>query len=78
MDAVAARFITSRGYDSAAIRLSAHDDGFSAQLGTIEQLYGNKERIHIHVQNRRGFQLERRDVALGTEMGEPGHRRCAG
>ena len=73
MDAVAARFITRRRYDSTAIRLSAHNDGFSAQLGTIEQLYGNKERIHIHMQNRGCVKPEWRGFALGTEVSEPGH-----
>src|SRR5580700_1703302 len=73
MDAVAARFITRSRYDSATIRLSAYDDRFSAQLRTIEQLYGNKERVHIHMQNRSSVQPQWRGLALGAEVCEPGH-----
>ena len=73
MNAVAARFITRRRYDSTAIRLSADNDGLSAQLRPIEQLYRNKERVHIHVQNRGCVQPEWRGFALGTEVSEPGH-----
>ena len=60
MNAKAAGLITGRRDDAAGIGGAADDDRLAAKFGPLQQLDGDEERIHVHVQNRRHAVGERR------------------
>src|SRR4029077_11973009 len=75
VNAEAPRFIACRGHDSTLVALAAYHDGQAAEFWTRQQLDGNKERVHINVQNRsagisRGAM---RGIALSSELGQFRH-----
>jgi len=57
------------------IGAAAHDDGFAAQFGPLEQFHRDKKGIHVHVQNggsrKSGLLLER--AVLGSESRQVWH-----
>ena len=69
MDAVAARFIAGRRNHAAPVGLPADDHGLAAQLGPLEQLHGNKERVHVHVQDGRDAARAARAFRVWRESG---------
>ena len=54
VDAVAPRLVAGGANHAALVRLAADNHRQAAQLGALEQLDGNKERVHIHVQDGSG------------------------
>src|SRR5207245_2409882 len=52
MNPIFSRFVARCGNDSALIRLSSDHHRFSAQFRPFEQLHGDEERVHVHVQAR--------------------------
>jgi len=54
MNSKLTRFIRGGRDHSALAALSAHDDGFAFQRWIVKFLYGNKESIHVDVEDRAG------------------------
>ena len=52
MHAKLASFVASSRDDAALIRLPADDHRFAAQLRPLQQFHGDKERVHVDVQDR--------------------------
>ena len=60
MDAIRARFIAGRGDDAALIGTPADNYGLAAKVGTVEELDGDEESIHVHMEDggvQRSFAL---------------------
>ena len=53
MNSVFARFVTGGGNDTALVGTSADDYWFAAEVGAVEKLDGDEERVHVHVKNTR-------------------------
>ena len=53
MNAVFSCFVARGGNHATLIFLSANNYGFAAQFRPLQQLHGNKKRVHVHVQNGR-------------------------
>jgi hypothetical protein len=45
------RFVGRRGYDAAATRIAADDDGLADKLRASRYLYRNEESIEVHVKD---------------------------
>ena len=52
-DAVHASLVRRRG-DHASLPVAADDDRLATEFGTTDELDGRVERIHVHMQDRRG------------------------
>jgi hypothetical protein len=61
MYAELARFVGSGGNDSAFVALTTDDDGLPFQRGFVEFFDGDKEGVHIHVENGAGKSGSGRD-----------------
>jgi len=58
VDAEFAGFVAGGGDDATLIGTAADDYGFAAEVGAVEELDGDEEGVHVHVEDgghRRGF-----------------------
>jgi hypothetical protein len=77
MNAKFACFVTARGDNAAGVGSASDDYGFAAKIGTLKQFDGNEKRVHIEMQDGRGY-ARLRGIAesigvLGTEAGKLWH-----
>ena len=77
VNAVFARLVTGSGDDTALVGAAAYYNRFAAKVGSVEEFDGDKECVHIHVEN--GTVEERilglrGGVVLGAEAGKVRHR----
>jgi hypothetical protein len=54
MDSEFASFVGGRGNDAALVALSANHDGFAFERGIEELFHGDKESVHVDVEDGAG------------------------
>src|SRR6476646_7387041 len=69
------RLVAGGGNHAALVGPAAYDYRFAAQLRPLEQFHGNKERVHVHMQNGgfRGERKRRRVVTFRTKSSQVRH-----